>query len=215
MEAEACTAAPRSQGPVSVPCCRRNDRSTRSDTGRRREQKCTAEPCRHSWAVRRSHCSCTRVLRTTRLHPCRPIRHRCRRARWSQTRPPRRQRQLCRRPPRCLQLRIRHSPQPRHLLPHLEEGRRHLDSHRNSTLRCRARNPDTRLDSARSRRCLHRRHVHRPIQPRHYFRPRVLHFPLLRPSRRRSIHHRRRGRVGPLIHRLQLRPEGEELRLVA
>ena len=198
-----CTAAPRSLAPVLVKCCRKNDRSIPSDIGRRRGADCSAERCRRSWVAHKARCSCTRARRTARIHPCRPIHRRCRRGHWSQTRhqhrPSRwcrraRRRRLCRhdRLRRCC--RTRRPIQTRRLRRPAEDTRRR-DSRQRSKHRCRARNPDTRPDWARSRRCRHLRSGRPRIPRRRRCRPRVPRHRLFRRLRRRSIHRRHQDRV--------------------
>ena len=185
-----CTAAPRSLAPVSVKCCRRPDRSIRSDIGRHPGADCSAERCHHSWVARKARCSCTRAHRTARIRPCRPIHRRCRHGHRSQR---------CRRDRCC---RTRRPIQTRRLRRPAEDTR-HRDNRPNNTHRFRARNPDTRPDWARSRRCRHLHSVRRPIQLHRRRHPRVHRsrsFLLLRP---RSIHRRHQNRVSPLIHTLQ------------
>ncbi len=153
-------AAPRNLVPASARCCRKSDRSIRSDIGRHRAADRSAERYRHSWVARKARCSCTRVHRTTRIRQSRPSHRCCRRDRPIQTRQRRR----------------------------LVEDTRHRDSRPNNTHRCRARNPHTRPGWARSRRrrprvlrsrsfrllrprSIHRHHPDRVSQPIHTLQP--------------------------------------------
>jgi hypothetical protein len=210
-------AAPRSQAPVLVLCCKKPGRSSRSDTGRRRGAQCTAEPSRRSSDAHKSRCSCRRAHRTKPIHRCRPIHRWFHRDRQRQTR--RRALQRRRRRPRR---QTRRRDRQRHRcrrhptrLRHREEGRPRPGSRRRSRRRCRARNQGTRPDSARSHQCPHRRRVRPPIQPHRHFRPRALRLLLLRRIRPRSIHHRLPGRASRSIHTLQPRATGGEPCLVA
>jgi hypothetical protein len=198
-----CTAAPRSLAPpVSVQCCRKNDRSIRSDIGRHRGAECSAERCRHSSVARKARCSCTRAHRTPRIHPCRPNHHRCRRGHWSQTRRQHRPSQSCRRDRQSRCCRTRRSFQTHRLRRPAEDTRRQ-DSRRSNKHRCRARNRDTRPDWARSRRRRHLRSVRPRLPRRRRCRPRVHHSRWFLPLRPRSIHRRHQNRASPSIHTLQ------------
>lgn len=187
-------AEPRSLARVSVPCCRKPDRSTRSDTGPRRGADCTAELCRRSWDARKARCSCRRGRHKERLHRCRrrrPIRHD---RRTQHRRHGRRTRRHS--GPRYLPRLSRRSIPTHHLRPlRREAGKRRRGSRRRSTRRYRARNPDTRLGWPRRRPHRHFRHALPTILPRQRFRRCRRHLFRCPPIRRqhpdwaaRSIH---------------------------
>jgi len=133
-----------------------------------------------------------RAHRMARIRRSRPIRHRCRRVRWSPTRRQRRPSRWCRRAPRHCQ--TRRPIRTRRLRRPVEDMRRQGSRRRNKRL-CRARSRDTKPDSARSLPCRHRRSVRPPSRPRRRCRLRVRHLQLFRLLRRHSIHHRRPGPV--------------------
>jgi hypothetical protein len=143
--------------------------SSRSDTGLRREARCRSGRIRRSSGARTARCSCTPVPRRARTRRCRPSRPR------NHLRRPRRR---------------------RHHRLHPGAGRPRRDIRRRSRRRCRARNRDTRPDSAHSRQ---------------------RHLPLVRllQLRPRSTHRLHPHGFGPSIHRLQPRAKGGEPRSAA
>lgn len=221
-------AVPHNQGQVSALGCRRIEASTHSDTGRRREPQCIAEPCRRNSGARKARCWCKRARRTEQIHRCRPNHRRCRRGRRNRTRRPSRPNRWCRPGRLCLtyrqhrpsrwcrrarrRLRNQKRPQIRtRPLHHRAADKQRRDSRRRSMRRCPAHNRHTTPDLPRSRPCRRRRSVHPRSLPPHRCRH-GRQSPSSRRLRRHSLHRHRPSRAWPSSRTLRPPPTKEEQR---